>query len=286
MFVVAGSTQAQQLETSAFYEMQGFMHNASLAGIGDNFVGVNYRTQWNNINGGPKTGTIYGSFALPKPKLGLSGVIFNDKTGPTSRTGLTVSIAKHILFDDKSILSLGIENRLQQFLLDQNKLIEYLGADPAVGNTNSKIQYNAGFGVSYTNSHLQLGVSVAQLIQSKMDNYTGNLSRTQEARLYRHYYANGSYKITSVDDMLSIIPNFQVIYFPNAPTEVNLGVRFNYNDIAWIGFGSSFTANVNFSFGLKLAKGFSLDYAFDLYNNPNEFYVNAHEFMLRYSFKK
>jgi len=280
------STHAQQLQTSAFYDLQGVIANPSLAGVGDPFIGANYRLQWNNINGGPKTATVSGSFDLPKQKLGLGGYVYNDQTGPTSRTGISISVAKHIQFSDKSTLSLGIENRLEQYMLDQTKLTEYLGSDPAIANGNKSIQYDAGFGISFTNQHLQLGVSATQLLQTRIDNYAGNLTRSQEAHLYRHYYANGSYKIDNIDDMVTLIPNFQVIYFPNAPTEVNIGARVKYGEIAWLGLGSSFTGNVNFSFGFNVMKNVRLDYAFDLYNNPSDLNVNAHEFMLRYYFKK
>ena len=287
VFAGVSSVEAQQLQTSVFYEMQATIHNPSFAGIAEHdFVGVNYRTQWAGINGGPKTGTIFGSFALPKQKLGISGYVYNDKTGPTSRTGLSVSVAKHINLADGAKLSFGIENRFQQFMIDQNKLTEYLGADPAIGNSNKSVKYNAGFGMSYTSKRLQLGVSVAQLLESRLDNYTGVLTRSQDARLYRHFYANGSYKI-NLDETVSMIPNFMVIYFPNAPTEFNLGTRFKYADICWLGLGSSLTGNVSFSFGLNVAKNLSVDYAFDVYNNPSDnFNVNAHEFMLKYQLKK
>ncbi len=287
LFVGLTKVDAQQLQTSVFYEMQSIIHNAGFAGLGENsFVGVNYRTQWANINGGPKTGTIYGSFALPKQKLGISGYAYSDKTGPTSRTGLSVSVAKHINLDNGAKLSIGIENRFQQFLIDQSKLSEYLGADPAIGNGNKSMQYNAGFGVAYTNKRLQLGVAVSQILQTRLDNYTGNLNRSQDARLYRHFYANGSYKI-NLDETMSMIPNFMVIYFPNAPTEFNVGTRFKYAEICWTGAALSFTGNVNLMFGLNVAKGFSIDYSFDVYNNPTSITnVNAHEFMLRYQIKK
>ena len=72
-------------------------------------------------------------------------------------------------------------------MIDQNKLTEYIGADPAIGNANKAVKYNAGFGMSYTNKRLQLGISVAQLLESRLENYTGVLTRNQDACLYRHF---------------------------------------------------------------------------------------------------
>ncbi len=289
LFTIAGapSLNAQQLQTSVFFEAQQIMHNPAFAGTGENnFIGINYRNQWANINGGPKTATIYGSFALPKQKLGMSGYVYNDKTGPTSRTGISLSVAKHIKLEGDATLSFGIENRFQQFMLDQSKLTEYLGTDAAIGNANKSVKYDAGFGISYTTKKLQLGIAATQLLQGRLNNYVGNLNRTEEARLYRHFYATGNYTI-HLDETVSMIPNFMVIYFPNAPTEVNLGTRFKYADVCWLGLGSSLTGNFTFSFGLNVSKGLSVDYAFDLYNNASSnFNVNANEFMLRYQLKR
>ena len=280
------TSKAQQLHSSAFYELQAIIHNPSIAGVAENdVVGINYRTQWGNINGSPKTATMFGSFKLPSQKLGISSYVYSDKTGPTSRTGISVSVAKHIKLGSGNTLSLGIENRFQQFLLDQSKLTEYLGADPAIGNANKNVKYNAGFGISYTTKRLQLGVSVAQLLETKLDNYAGTLTRTQDARLYRHLYANGSYKI-NFDETVSMIPNFLLIYFPNgnAPTELNLGTRFKYEELCWLGLGVNISGNFNTNFGLNLSKKITIDYAFDFYNQPNlNFSYEAHELMLRFN---
>lgn len=288
-FVAAINSNAQQLQSSSFYELQGLMHNPSYMGV-DKYatIGANYRSQWSGIDGAPRTANVFGSFALPDQKLGLGGYVYSDKTGPTSRTGISLSIAKHIVFGDKSKFSFGIENRIQQFQINQSKLAETLGSDPAIGNSNNSFKYDAGVGVSYTNERFQIGASVAQLLQTKQNNYTGNLVRSQEARLYRHYYLNGSYKIT-LDPTSTITPNFLVIYLPNATTEYNIGAKYRYDDIFSIGIGTSATLNASFSVGLNITKNISFDYAFDFYNNPSDnqnVNMNSHEFMLRYFFKK
>src|SRR5687768_5876314 len=105
--IMAGAVIAktQQLQSSSLYDMQGVLHNASMAGIQQSddvkgIAGITYRDQWSGISGSPKTMTIFGSFALPKHKIGVAGYVYNDQTGPTSRTGVELSLAKHILFND------------------------------------------------------------------------------------------------------------------------------------------------------------------------------------------
>lgn len=289
----AAATKAQQLQSSSFYDMQAVLQNPGLAGVHQQedikgVIGVTYRQQWSNISGAPKTMTAFGSFELPKHKAGVGAYIYNDKTGPTSRTGLALQFAKHIRFADGGNFSLGLEARMQQYSLDMDKLSGALGPnDPVLASKDNRMKFDAGFGIGYTNKKWQLGASVSQLVQSKLDVYTGNLSRNEEAKLYRHYYFTGRYN-WEVDGSTVLQPNVQVIYLPNAPTEVTGGVRVEHNKTIWWGLGYRSTQSWMLSAGLNIHQKFSLGYAFDIYTAPiNSFDGghNAHEFLLRFNFK-
>lgn len=290
-FIFLGSvTQvvAQQLQTSSMYDLQGMIHNPSTAGVQGSMVGVSYRTQWSGISGSPKTATAFGSFDLPKQNIGLGGYLYNDKTGPTSRTGFQFAFAKHIATSKGGIFSLGIEAKGQQYSLDIAKLSATLGSDPAIAGGDKKFVFDAGFGISYTGKKLQLGASVSQLIQSKLDFYTGNLSRSQEGRLYRHYFFHGSYK-WDVDGSTTITPNFLIIYLPNAPTEYQGGIRVEHNQLFWWGVGYRARQSFMLSAGVHIDKKFTIGYSFDIYNAPVSSFdagYSAHEILLKYTILK
>jgi type IX secretion system PorP/SprF family membrane protein len=289
----AAFSMAQQLQTSSLFDLQGIIHNPSIAGVQQDkevkgVAGVAYRNQWSGISGSPQTFTVFGSFALPKQKIGIGGYFYNDKTGPTSRTGMELSLAKHINLNDGGVFSLGIESRFQQYSIDRAKLSETLGSDPALGTSDNRFKYDAGFGISYTNNKVQLGASVSQLVQSKLDFYSGNMSRSEEARLYRHYYFHGRYN-WQVDGTNIISPNVMVIYLPNAPAEVVGGVRVEHNQLLFWGLGYRSNQSWMLSAGLHIKKKITLGYSYDFYRNPVGYFnggSNAHEFMLRYNFIK
>jgi type IX secretion system PorP/SprF family membrane protein len=280
---------AQQLQTSSMYDLQGVYHNPSTAGVGKSMVGVSYRTQWSDISGAPKTATVFGTFNLPSLKIGLGGYIYNDKTGPTSRTGLQLAFAKHIATGNGGIFSLGIEAKGLQYSIDKAKLTETLGADPAIGaSSDKKFMFDAGFGISYTGKKLQIGASASQLVQSKLDFYTGNLSRNEKGHLYRHYYFHGAYKWT-VDKNTTITPNALVIYLPNAPTEYQFGARVEHMERFWWGVGYRVKQSWMLSAGVNVTKKFTIGYSFDIYQTPLSVYdagSNAHEILLKYNFSK
>ena len=295
LFIVAfglcafATANAQQLQTSSFYDMQGVLHNPSMAGTsGKGMVGATYRSQWSGLSGNPKTATVFGSFALPQHNIGLGGYLYNDKTGPTSRTGIQVAFAKHITVGNGGKFSLGIEAKGMQYAIDREKLSQTIGSDPALGNSDNKFKFDAGFGVSYANEKFTVGASVSQLIQSKLDYYTGNLSTTEEGRLYRHYYFHGSYK-WKLDENTVLKPNFLMIYLPNAPVDFQGGVRVEHNELFWWGVGYRAKQSFMLSAGVNIDKKFTIGYSFDIYQNPVSSFDkggSAHEVLLRYNIFK
>ncbi len=287
LIVVLAKSFAQQLQTSSLYDMQGMIHNPSMAGVQEyNTVGVTYKTQWRGISGAPKTTTVFGSFDLPKQKIGIGGYVYNDKTGPTSRNGLQISLAKHIGMKNGAKLSLGLGANFLQYYIDRAKLGETLGDDNALGNVDNKFKFDAGFGISYTDKRFQLGASVSQLMQSKLDYYKGNVTRTEEARFYRHYYFHGSYN-WNVDHVTSITPNFLLIWLPNAPTGYQLGAKVEHNKTLWWGIGYRSKQSYVLSAGVNIRKKITVGYAFSDYVKPVSTFDGGsygHEFILRYNF--
>jgi len=279
---------AQQLQTSSLYDMQGVFHNPSMAGANGSMVGASYRTQWSGFSGSPKTITGFAAFDMPKQNIGIGGYLYNDKTGPTSRSGISLAFAKHIPMSNGGRFSLGIEARGQQYAIDREKLTATLGADPALGTNDNRFLFDAGFGISYTGKKLQLGASASQLVQSQLNFYTGNLTRNEEGRLYRHYYFHGKYKM-QVDNSTTITPNFLVIYLPNAPTEYQFGARVEHMEKFWWGLGYRVKQSFMLSAGVNVNKKFTIGYSFDIFNTPVSVFdanANAHEMLLRYNISK
>ncbi|HEX4876281.1 MAG TPA: type IX secretion system membrane protein PorP/SprF [Chitinophagaceae bacterium] len=287
--VVAGGVQSQQLMTASLYDMHGSLFNPATAGsAGHTVIGASYRKTWDGISGAPQTTTVFGSGYLQNAKIGIGAYLYNDVTGPTRRTGGQMAYAYHVKMANDARFSLGIEARLQQFALDKAKLSATLGNDPVLASAESRFKADAGFGVAYTGKKLQLGASVSQLIQTKLNFYSGNLTPTEEGRLYRHYYLHGSYK-WNVDGNTRIIPNFLFIYLPNAPLEFQGGARVEHNDIFWWGLSLRARQSWMISAGVKVQKKLTIGYCFDIFNTPLSVYdrgANGHEILLRYDFLK
>jgi len=281
---------AQQLQTSSLYDLQGTLHNPAMAGMGSsNFLGASYRSQWNGVTGAPKTTNVFGSFAVPDKLIGLSGYLYSDVTGPTSRSGLQFAFAKHLPVSDGSgKFSIGIETRLFQFGIDKNKLAATLGSDPILSGAQTRTKFDAGLGFAYSNDKFQVGVSIAQMVQSKLDFYTGSATPSTQGRLYRHFYLHSNYRI-NVGGETTIIPNFLLIYLPNVTAaEFQVGARVERN-LFWWGLGLRSQQSFMLSAGINVSKNLNIGYGYDNYINPiSTFDGNAtgHELLLRYRFSK
>ena len=167
-------------------------------------------------------------------------------------------------------------------------LIHFKYNDPVLASSENRFKFDAGAGVAFTGKKLQVGVSVSQLIQSKLDLYTGNLQRTEEGRLYRHYYLHGNYK-WNVDGNTTIVPNILFIYLPNAPLEVQGGARVEHKQLFFWGVAFRARQSWMLSAGVHIKKKFTVGYCFDIYNTPLSVYdkgSSAHEVLLRYDFLK
>lgn len=288
-FFIAVSAESQQLLISSLYDVQGNLHNPAVSGVGQQSIfSATYRSMWSGIAGSPITATVFGSTYLEKAKLGVGGYIYSDVTGPTSRRGIQTSYAYHVNINDQNYFSVGVEARFQQFSLDKAMIAGSLINDPVLGGASTRFKGDAGLGLAYTTPQFQLGASVSQLIQSKLDFYTGTLNRTEQARLYRHFYFHGTYN-WQVDDNTKLIPNFLVIYLPNAPTEIQAGVRVEHRDLFWWGLSLRAKQSWMLSAGVKVQKRFTIGYAFDIYSTPLSVFdrgANAHELILRYTYSK
>lgn len=290
LIAVGMNLPAQQLMTSSLYDQHGNLHNPATAGASKHgVIGASYRKMWDGIDGGPQTTLAFGSGYLKGAKIGIGGYIYNDVTGPTKRTGIQTAYAYHIpVKNGDASFSIGLEARFQQFSIDKVKLQASLGNDPVLAGSDNRFKGDAGLGFAYTSKKFQVGVSVSQLIQTKLDFYTGNLTTTEQARLYRHFYLHSNY-VWDVDANSKIIPNLLLIYLPNAPLEVQGGFRVEHKEVFWWGLALRARQSWMLSAGVKIQKKLTVGYCFDIFNTPLSVYdngSNGHEILLRYDFLK
>jgi type IX secretion system PorP/SprF family membrane protein len=289
--ICAVAARAQQLHFMSQYLQHNSMINPAAAGMGEkNFIGISHRNQWSSFPGNPTTTMVYGDFKLTDLKAGIAGYLYQDKTGPTSRTGAQLAYSYQITAkNNKQKLGLGLELRGLQYTIDKGKLLGALGAnDPALAGATAKFGFDAGAGVYYKDDRLAVGIAVSQLIQSKLQ-LSDVPNATLNGRLYRHYNINGSYKIDGGDD-ISVIPNALFRMVQNAPWELQAGCKLDYQDLLWVNILANYRQSYSLQFGFCIAKKLRVSYAYDGYADAlNSNFQNGaagHELGLRYDLNR
>jgi len=282
---------AQQIFRLSQYTQHNFVYNPAASGAAENAsIGVTYKKMWSGIAGGPKTILFYGDKYFEKMKTGISVVGYDDKTGPTQRTGGMINLSYSVKLNEKDQrLMLGVGGSFLQYKIDKAELMKNpeLAQDPLVMNAAGTVtKGDASAGIYFNSPTLNLGVSAQQLIQTKLNYAKG--AADSDGKLYTHYNFMGSYN-WKTDDENVVVPNFLVKYQPNAPVDVEVGVRLEHADVFWVGANYHHQQYYSIFAGVKIDHKLAIGYAYDQYKTPLSIFDDgggAHEISLRYFFMK
>lgn len=296
---------AQQLSLFTQYREQNSVINP--AAVNSDYLvfeqnvsfGASYRAQWTGFSGSPRTQVIRGEFLADN----MSGValqagahLINDQTGPTGFTGLYGRFSG-ILTDDPLYggIAVGISGGVVQYRVDASELRLRDDGDIELTNNQTQLYPDVGIGVyAYrnldNNDYVYGGFSVPQIIGLDLtfQDETGEFS-TQRVR---HMYAQAGF-IKFFDNYTFLEPSIWVKYAPNAPINVDLNLRYQFDGVFWIGAGGSsgktahleagFLLGDNTGFDQNFKVGYGYDYSFSSFG---PFAGGAHEINLSFSFAK
>ncbi len=284
------NANAQQIFRISQYQQHNFLLNPAAAGANDAAsIGGVYRKMWQGIDGGPQTTILYGDKYFASKKVGVAVVLYDDKTGPTSRTGGQVDLSYSVNLDNGRRLMFGLGGQVLQQKLDKGAIAasEYFDpSDPIMSAPANVTKGDASAGIYYKTPTVNFGFSVQQLVQSKLDYIKG--TNDTEGKQYRHYNFTADYYARTDEDNV-LVPNVLVRYLPNAPVDIEGGVRLEHKDILWVGFNYHYKQSYAVFAGVKINHKLAIGYAYDTYKTPLSIFDDggdAHEISLRYFFKK
>ena len=211
--------------------------------------------------------------------MGLGAVVFNDITGPISRTGLQLSYAYNIEVSSTYKLSFGLSGNMFQYIFDGNKAVLYDNTiDPAaLGGIEKAVVQDATFGTYLYNGNYYIGISLPQLIQSKikLDSDSNNLSR--------HYFITSGYNFT-VNDQLDLEPSVMLKSTDASPLQYDINLRAIYNKQLWGGLSYRDQDALVIMLGMDY-NNYSFGYSFDrTLSDINTYTLGSHSVMIGYTF--
>ena len=284
--IVCGSgflANAQQSPHFTQYMFNDFVINPAVAGTNDYYqIRSNHRFQWVGLTDPPLTNTlsIYGPHAsLP---MGFGGYIYNDVTGPTSRTGITGSYAYNIEVSNDIRVSGGISFGLLQFKLDGAQLTIKEQSDLAIQPiVYSSYVPDASIGFYAYADEWYAGFSVSQLLNNKLKIFE---EKNGLNKLKSHFYLTGGYKYEINRDLVA---EPSVIIKGTSPGvyQFDLTARVLYQDLVWGGLSYRLKDAISILLGYVYDEKFYFGYAYDIgINDLRSYNSGTHEIMIGYRF--
>lgn len=273
---------SQQLPLFSQYMFNDFVLNPAIAGSRDNMdIRLTYRNQWTGFEGAPETETLSFHTRLKETNNSLGGMVFNDVTGPSRRTGINLAYAYRLLLFNKVNASFGLSGGVFQYQVDGSKMTTAEPNDNAVPLTSENIIVpDASFGVYLYTDDYYAGFSVPQLFETKAA--FSDAGGDQIGSLARHYTFLGGFYFKA-NATLSIEPSVLVKAVKASPIQIDINSKFHFQNKFWLGLsyrtGDAFAVLA----GLKIKNRFHLGYSYDLTLTELRFHSGgSHEIMLGY----
>jgi type IX secretion system PorP/SprF family membrane protein len=214
---------------------------------------------------------------------GIGAQIMNDQIGPFSTTAVYMSYSYHIPITKTITASVGAYLGVKQYRLNTNKLnFGDNTADNVVspGANSFGVSPDGSLGALIYSEKFYVGVATGQLMGNNIA--IANASSDISARLQRHYFINGGYRIKISPDV-AIVPSTMIRVFPNTPVSFDLNAKINYMDVFWFGGSFRYKDAIVGLVGFSIGKHLDVGYSYDFNTSPlNTYNSGTHEIVIGY----
>jgi type IX secretion system PorP/SprF family membrane protein len=272
----AGNVNAQQSPIYSQYSLNGFVINPALAGMdGTAKFSISVHDYLAGVKNAPMTFTGSANGRLLKKRtqvkggkllsgqsgrVGLGGLVFNDRNGLVHRIGFQFTYAYHIDMM-ASQLSLGLSAALSQTRIDAEHL-DFNDPEPLLREGFGNLAYvpDAMLGVVYRKGTSYVGLTASNLFQRSLN--FGEFD--YDYVLYRHYYLLGGTNIEAGRN-ISFAPSFLAKMTSNLVYQAEIATQIDYRDDGWLAVAYRTPDVTSLTIGVRAGKvyiGYCYEYHF------------------------
>lgn len=240
-----------------------------------------YRKQWLSMDGAPETMTFSADMPLRNERMGTGLVLYNDRLGVISNTGIYGNYAYRVQLSNNATLSMGANLGFTYYHANFSKvkLGEDGRSDEAFSSNYSKILPNLGAGLFYNSDKYYIGLSLPHALNHKL-----NQAGVHQAHQYRHWFLAGGYVFT-LNHHLKLKPSGMVKQVSGAPIQLDVNANLWLYDKYSVGLSYRSLDAPVILLEAQLLEQLRFGYAFDYSHTRLRKYNNGtHEFLLRYEF--
>jgi type IX secretion system PorP/SprF family membrane protein len=287
--VLIGQLQSQQLPNYTLFMMNPFIYNPALAGTANYWqIRSNHRFQWLGFEDAPITNSISAYGPHKKKNMGYGGSIYNDVTGPISRTGGYGAYGYNVAVSSTGMrLSMGLTLGFMQYKIDGTK-VKMQETDVALPEAVvSRVIPDASVGIYAYSTNYYFGFAANQLLNNAVTKKTEIPTGTIGAnKLKSHFYLMGGY-IFEINREWDIEPGMVLSKMVPAPFQLELYCKGIFNNILWGGLSFRTQDAVSLAFGYTYEKKIFVGYTVDIsVNELRKYTYGSHEIFIGFNFDK
>ncbi len=281
------STHAQQMPLYTQYIFNSFAYNPALAGTHNYYqIRSNTRVQWAGITDHPLTNvlSVYGPHK--EKDMGFGGTLFNDVTGPTSRSGISGSYGYNIALNEQLRLSMGLSLGILQYKIDGSNIDLWdEEMDPLQNTVYSKTLPDATIGLYLYTYNYHIGFSTSQLLNNRLKFIESDtLNFSGMSKLKSHFFLTGGYRYL-INNEWSVEGNSVIKYVHPAPVQLDLSVKGIYQNKAWGGLAVRTQDAISVLIGYIHEKQYHFGYSYDFtFSSIRKYNSGSHEITIGYKF--
>ncbi len=278
LFIPAG-LQSQQLPHFTQFMFNDYVLNPAVSGTKDYYqVRLNSRFQWAGIVDAPQTFSLSLNGPHKTRPMGFGGYLYNDVTGPTSRTGLYGTYAYNVAIRGEVRLSMGLSFGIMQNKIDGTEITLHDPNDLAMqGGITSSIVPDASVGFYFYDPNWYAGFSAFQLFSNNLKVYD---EKNGLNKLKSHFYLLGGYRY-DINDQFSIEPSLIIKAMSPVPIQIDLNAKVTYQEMVWLGFSYRSRDAASILLGYIHDKSYYFGYSYDISTSDIRSYNSgSHEIMI------
>jgi type IX secretion system PorP/SprF family membrane protein len=277
LFIAISQLSAQQYIAFSQYMLNYYSINPGVAGTKEYMpIAMGYHQSWTGFTNAPNMQMISGHTSINN-EMGVGGKIYNYTAGPSSKTGFEGTYTYRFDLGNDMKLSLGLSALLYQMYLDVSKLDLKDADDDVLYNSSASrlIVPDAAFGAYFYTKNYFAGLSVAQLVNRKVDFITDELKENQ----VRHYYLIGGYNY-KINDNFTVQPSVMGKFIEAGIFQADVNAKVLYKEKFFAGLSYRTNDAGVVLIGVDL-ENLTFGYSYDLtFTDIGKYSNGSHEIML------
>jgi type IX secretion system PorP/SprF family membrane protein len=238
------------------------------------------------LPGAPKTTSVSIDGAINDNRVGLGLQLYDDRLGVERATGANSMISARLHLSDKSVLSGGLMVGMMNYRANLTQVSNRIRPDDPVFYQNFNTWMpTVGAGIFYNTDHFYAGVSVPNVLRSRLSGLDLITSGIQKVNDF-HLFVNLGMMINMGDDV-KLKPSLMLKSVSGAPYEADINFNIWLKDM--FGVGASYRTGdaVIGMVEMQASKQFRIGYAYDMtLSELKAFNSGSHELMLRFEFSR